>query len=139
MRDFVQAFGPQLRIFHYLVLVRSKTKNWRTFFFQENSDFPCLPVYALVKIIFSYNSLFVNRFSNFLLHFLGVFGCKRIIRSYFAGGVSEQGDIQKRQFPKDGIRRVARNDLVYTFICVWSMKYYHNQLFAVLLVDGEYQ
>ena len=28
-------------------------------------------------------------------------------RSYFAEGVLEQDDMQKKQFPKDGVRRVA--------------------------------
>ena len=29
-----------------------------------------------------------------------------MIRSHFAGGVSEESDNAKRQFPKDGVRRV---------------------------------
>ena len=29
-----------------------------------------------------------------------------MIRSHFAEGVSEQGDNTKRQFPRDGVRRV---------------------------------
>ena len=32
-----------------------------------------------------------------------------MIRSYFARGVSEQGDMKKRQFPKDGVRSVTQN------------------------------
>ena len=33
-----------------------------------------------------------------------LFGCKRMIRSHFAGGASEQGDML---FPIDGVRSVA--------------------------------
>ena len=39
---------------------------------------------AIVKIIF-----------NFLWHYFGLLGCKRMIRSHFSGGVSEQDDMQK--------------------------------------------
>ena len=34
-----------------------------------------------------------------------------MIRSHFAGDASEQGDILKRQFPKDGVRRVNTGKL----------------------------
>ena len=56
---------------------------------------------ALVKIIFGHTFfLFVNRFSKFLRHFLGLLGCKKITRSYFVGGVSEQDEMQKGSFQR---------------------------------------
>ena len=48
-----------------------------------------------------------------------------MINSHFAGGILEQGDMQKRQFPKDGIRMFyiwLYNNLV-SFIFKQSCKF----------------
>ena len=44
--------------------------------------------------------LFVDRFSKFLWQFLKLLGNKRMIRLHFAGGVSEQVDVQKGSFQR---------------------------------------
>ena len=46
------------------------------------------------------NFLFVNRFPKFLWHFLRLLACKRLIKSHFAGGTLEQGDMQKGSFQR---------------------------------------
>ena len=56
--------------------------------------------YIFTRLFLAVNVLFVNRFSKFLWHFLRLLGCKRIIQSYFAGGVSEHGDMQKGSFQR---------------------------------------
>ena len=59
---------------------------------------------ALVKIIFSHKMFTCQPiFKNFVALFR-TFGMQK---DDCAGGVSEQGDMQKRQFPKDGVKRVA--------------------------------
>ena len=56
-----------------------------------------------VRIIFGRKSFICEQiFENFVA-LLKTFE----IRSHFAGGISEQGDMQKRQFPKDDVRRVG--------------------------------
>ena len=63
---------------------------------------------ALVKIIFGHNDFICQPIFDFLRNMLGLFGCKRMKRSHFAGGVSEQGDFQKSSFlPKDGVSKVV--------------------------------
>ena len=39
--------------------------------------------------------------------FFKTFGMQEDDRSHFMRGVSEQGYMQKKQFPKDGVRRVV--------------------------------
>ena len=68
LRDFVQAFGPQISIFYYLMLVRS--------IYNEKLEI----LFFSGKIVTSLAYIF--------------FRCKRMIRSHFAGGVSEQGGMQ---------------------------------------------
>ena len=84
-----------------LVLQHLKHKHRNFIFFQENSDFPCLHfTMEKVKIILAIKFLFVNRFSKFLWHFSRLLGCIRVLRSHFAGGFSEQGDMQKGSFQR---------------------------------------
>ena len=47
--------------------------------------------------------LFVNGFSKILWHFSRLLECERMIRSH----KSIEGGMQKRQSPKDGVRRVG--------------------------------
>ena len=62
-----------------------------------------------------------------------------MIRSHFAGGVSEQGDMQKGSFhSKEGVRRVdGFQDLIRLFTRLWkNFVCYHNavQLLTLMLV-----
>ena len=64
-------------------------------------------------------------FQNFLWHFLQLLEYKSMIRSHFARGVSEQGDMHKRQFPKDGVRRVDKEgtyELLHEKTCFLHMQ-----------------
>ena len=65
---------------------------------------------ALVNIILS-PTFFFSRIFKFFVALLRAFGMQKDvkIRSHFAGGVSEQGDMQKMQFPKNGVRRVVHS------------------------------
>ena len=49
----------------------------------------------------------VNRFSNFLWHFLRLMTCKKMAWSYFSCGVSEKVRFRKMQFLKDGVQTVV--------------------------------
>ena len=55
---------------------------------------------ALSRSFLGVKSLPVNRFSKFLWHFLRLLEYKSMIRSHFAGGVSEQDDMQKGSFQR---------------------------------------
>ena len=50
--------------------------------------------------ILAVKCLFVDRFLKKLWHFLRLLGNKRMIRSHFAGCVSEQVDVQKGSFQR---------------------------------------
>ena len=64
-----------------------------------------LKTFGLPPLYFlAFKFLFVNRLSKFFRLFLEL---KKMLHSHFAGDVSVQGNMQKRQFPKDGVRREA--------------------------------
>ena len=57
-------------------------------------------VKGLVKIIFGRKISICQLISNFFVALFKTFGCKRMIRSHFAVGVSEQTDMQKGSFQR---------------------------------------
>ena len=80
-------------------------KNYHIYFvFRENSDFPCLHLHngkdPSQDYFLAVKCLFVDSFSKFLWQFLRRLGNKRMIRSHFAGGVSEQVNVQKGSFQR---------------------------------------
>ena len=77
--DFVQAFGPQLSMFYYLVLGRSIK-----LFFRENGDFPSLHFHNGNSPFWPYFCFICQPISKIFVALFKTIVTQKMIRSNFA-------------------------------------------------------